>query len=99
MKGFKKFLSDFSFLELVIGFMLAAAAGKVVSSLVDNIITPLFETYISPLKNLENATMYIGSAKITYGVFLNDLVNFIIVAVILYLLIILFGIKRKKINN
>lgn len=94
MKEFKEFAMKGSVVDLAIGVVIGAAFTKIVNSLVDDIITPLLlkpALDFANLKNLADLT-FLGTVK--YGVFISAILNFIIVAFILFLII--KGINRFK---
>jgi len=79
---------------LAIGFMLGGAISKVVASLVDDIINPLVGILVGLTGNLTKAYFTIGSAKIMWGNFLNTLIDFLIVAFVVYA-----GVKLLKLDQ
>ena len=97
---FKKFVMRGSVLDLAIGIIIGAAFGKIVSSLVNDIIMPPIGMILG---NVDFANLYInlsggsydslkaaqdaGAATINYGVFLNTIIEFIIVALVVFLLV------------
>ena len=100
LKEFKEFAMRGSVLDLAVGVIIGAAFGKVVSSLVDDILMPpigrllghvdfsnlfinLSETHFESLADAKKA----GAATLNYGVFLNTIINFIIVAFAVFLLV------------
>lgn len=99
MKGFKDFLLQTNALALAIGVIIGAAAGKVVSSLVNDILMPpigllLGNVDFSNLFISLGATHYetlaqaqaAGAPTLRYGVFLNAIIDFIIVAFCIYVI-------------
>lgn len=66
-------------------------------SLVNDIIMPLITIFI-PENQWEVATITIGSATLRWGLFLSSLINFIIIAIVIFL-IVKFLVKEKKINK
>lgn len=99
-KEFRKFVARGSFFDLAIGIVIGAAFGTVVNSLVKDILMPpiglltagtdFSELYIN-LSGQEYASLAeatsAGAATINYGTFLNNLIAFLIVAVVLFLLV------------
>ncbi len=84
---FKKFALKGNVVELAIAVIIGAAFSKIVSSLIDDVITPLILQPVleaANLKDLEELTVF-GTVK--YGVFLAAVINFILVAFILFLMI------------
>jgi len=94
MKEFREFAMKGNVVDLAIGVIIGAAFSKIVSSLVDDVITPLLlkpALEAANLQNLEQLKIF-GTVKI--GVFLSATLNFIIVAFILFLIV--KGINRFK---
>ena len=73
---------------LAVGFILGGAVAKVVASLVDDIINPLVGLLLGKANGLAEATFSVGSASIHWGSFVSILIDFIIVALVVY-----FGVK------
>jgi large conductance mechanosensitive channel len=93
-KEFKEFAMKGNVVDLAIGVIIGAAFSKIVSSLVDDVITPLLlkpALEAANLKDLDKLTI-MGTVKV--GVFLSATLNFIIVAFILFLIV--KGINRFK---
>src|ERR1044071_1009845 len=84
---FKKFAMRGNVIDLAVGVIIGAAFGKIVSSLTDDVITPLIlkpALEAAGLKHLAELTIF-GTVKI--GVFLSATINFLIVAFALFLLV------------
>jgi large conductance mechanosensitive channel len=89
---FKEFATKGNVIDLAVGVIIGAAFNKIVSSLIDDVITPLIlkpALEAAHLSSIEQLTAFGG---IKYGVFLSAVINFIIVAFVLFLII-------KGINN
>lgn len=97
LKEFKEFAMKGNVMDLAIGVIIGAAFGKIVNSLIEDVITPLIlqpALKAAHLTKLEELTAF-GSVK--YGLFLSAVINFIIVAFVLFLLIrFLNKLKRKN---
>jgi large conductance mechanosensitive channel len=95
MKEFKEFAIKGNVMDLAIGVIIGAAFGKIVSSLVDNILMPLVGILLQGM-DFSTRTMKIGEAEIKYGMFINAVIYFIIVAFVLFLIIKGINNMRKK---
>lgn len=100
---FKKFLCRGNVLDLAVGVIIGAAFGKVVTSLVNNVIMPPIgyvtgNTDFSNLKILiKNGTKPEDEVAVKYGAFIQDTVDFIIIAFCIFALITIIGkLQRKK---
>jgi large conductance mechanosensitive channel len=87
---FKKFALKGNVIELAIAVIIGGAFGKIVDSLVKNIIMPLIGA-VTPAENGYLGWKFsIGTAEVPYGLFLGDIVNFLIVALALFLFFVKF---------
>ena len=94
MKEFKEFAMKGSVVDLAIGVIIGAAFSKIVSSLVDDVITPLLLKPALEAANLKDLDKLVWLGTVKVGVFLSATLNFIIVAFILFLIV--KGINRFK---
>lgn len=90
LKEFKKFISKGNVVDLAVGVVIGSAFGKIVSSLVDNIIMPLVGTIIGGI-DFTNLYFKINDAKIEYGIFIQNVVDFLIVAFCIFMAIKAFN--------
>jgi large conductance mechanosensitive channel len=93
---FKTFAIKGNVIDLAVGVVIGGAFGKIIGSLIDDVITPLLlkpalET--AHLSKIEELTVY-GTVK--YGMFLSALINFIIIAFVLFLIIKGVNAAKKK---
>lgn len=96
LKEFKAFAIKGNVVDLAIGVVIGAAFGKIVSSLIDDVITPLIlkpALEAAHLTKLEELTVF-GTVK--YGVFLSSVLNFVIVAFVLFLIVKGVNAARRK---
>jgi len=95
-KEFKDFAMRGNVVDLAIGVIIGGAFGNIVGSLINDVITPLLlkpALDAANLSKLEDLTM-MGSVK--YGVFLSAVINFVIVAFVLFLIIKGMNASNKK---
>ena len=76
---FKAFAVKGNVLDLAIAVIVGAAFGNIVSSLVDNIITPLLGILLDGI-DFTNLIYRIGNAEITYGIFIQSVIDFMIIS-------------------
>lgn len=93
LKGFIEFIRTQGVVGLAIGFILGGAVSKLVTSLVENIINPLVGLALGKV-NLADKALTIGTASLKYGAFLSTLIDFVIVAAVVY-----FGFKAIGIEK
>lgn len=81
---------------LAVGFILGGAVSKLVSALVTDIISPVLALGLSNVENLKEAYLQIGAAKVMWGDFLNVSIDFIVVALVVYIGVRLLKLDKKK---
>ena len=86
LKEFKAFIMRGNVLDLAVAVILAAAFGKIITSLVNDIIMPIVGLVLGGI-NFDNLTTTIGTVVINWGAFLQATVDFIIVAFIVFLIV------------
>jgi large conductance mechanosensitive channel len=100
MKEFKEFAMRGPVVDLAVGVIIGAAFGKIITSLVDDIIMPPIGRMLG---NVDFANLFVnlsdreyssvaaakaaGAATINYGIFFNTILNFLIIAFVLFLII------------
>jgi len=87
LKEFRDFALKGNLLDIAVGFILGAAFGTLVDSLVADIITPLIAG-IAGEPNFSNLVLKVGDAEIAYGNFLNAAISFLLVAAALFFFIV-----------
>ena|SRR5579864_3885359 len=97
LKDFKDFALRGNVVDLAVAVIIGGAFGAIVSSLVDNVITPLLLTPALKAANAEDLDkLTYGAVK--YGLFLAAVIKFIIIAFILFLIVKgLKAIESKKV--
>jgi len=87
-EGFINFIREQGVVGLAVGFILGGAVKEVVSSLVDDIINPVIGVVTGAAGSLETAVLAIGPIEIRWGNFVAVLIDFVIVAFVVY-----YGVK------
>lgn len=96
LKDFKKFALKGNVIDLAVAVVIGAAFGKIVSSLVDNIITPLIGLLMGGI-NFKGLSYTFMDAKIEYGIFIQNVFDFIIIAFAIFMALrLLMKLKRKE---
>lgn len=85
-KEFKEFISKGNVLDLAVGVIVGGAFGKIVTSLVDDIIMPIIGLIIGGIDFL-GLSLKIGDATVKYGMFIQNVVNFLIIAFSIFLVV------------
>lgn len=83
---FKTFIARGNVLDLAVGVVVGGAFSKIVSSLVNDIITPLIGIIIGG-KDLSNLSIKIGDANVAYGAFIQNVIDFLIIAFCIFVFI------------
>ncbi len=103
LSGFIDFIRTQGVIGLAVGLVLGGAASVLVKSLVDNVVMPPLGLLLGSAQGLKGLSLTLGEtssglpATLNYGVFLNDFVNFIIIALVVYVTIKL--LKADKLDK
>jgi large conductance mechanosensitive channel len=95
LKEFRDFALKGNVLDLAIGFVMGAAFTAIVNSMVNDIIMPLVGVILGGL-DFTALAITVGNAQITYGNFIQAIVNFLIIAFVLFLIIRSINRLSKK---
>lgn len=92
---FKKFISKGNVVDLAVGVIIGGAFSKIVSSLVNDILMPLIGTLLGGL-NFTSLSLKIGNAVISYGNFIQNVVDFLIVAFCIFIFVKIINKLHKE---
>lgn len=96
LKEFKDFISKGNVVDMAVGVIIGSAFSKIVTSLVNDIFTPLIGIIIGGI-DFSSLTIKVGDAVINYGLFIQNIVDFLIVAVCIFIFVKLISkFNRKK---
>jgi len=95
LKEFKEFIMRGNVMDLAVAVIIGGAFGKIVASLVSDIIMPLIGLIIGGI-DFSGLAFTLGSAKVTYGNFINNLIDFLIMALVIFLMIKGIDSMKKK---
>lgn len=84
--GFREFILRGNVIELAVAVVIAGAFGAVVTSFVADVLTPLLG--ILGVPDFSTASFSVGVAEVRYGLFLNALISFLLVALAIYLFVV-----------
>jgi large conductance mechanosensitive channel len=96
LQEFKKFAMRGNVIDLAVGVIIGGAFGAIISSLINDVITPLLlkpALDAAKLSRLEDLTVF-GAVK--YGLFLSSVINFLIIAFVLFLIVKGVNAMQKK---
>lgn len=93
-KEFKEFAMKGNVLDMAIGVIIGGAFGKIITSLVDNVLMPVIGTLVG--SNFTELSCTINGAKVEYGTFIQNIVDFLIIAFCIFLFIKVINKLSKK---
>ena len=94
MQGFIQFIRTQGAVGLAVGFILGKAVSDVVASIVNDLINPIIGIALGHFGDLSKLSFHILSAEISYGKFISIVINFIIVAFVVY-----YGVKKLGLDR
>jgi large conductance mechanosensitive channel len=86
IKEFRNFIVRGNVLDLAVAVIIGGAFGKIITSLVTDIIMPLIGLLIGGI-DFSGLAFTVGKATMTYGNFINNVINFLVIALVIFLLI------------
>ena len=86
ISGFREFIMRGNVIELAVAVVIGAAFGAVINSFVADVLTPLLGLVGVP--DFKDAVLAVGEAEVRYGLFLNALLAFLLVALAIYLFVV-----------
>lgn len=96
IKEFREFITKGNVLDLAIAVVMGAAFGKIVSSLVENIITPLVGIILGGI-NVSSLSFPVGKAVVQYGQFVQAVIDFLIISFAIFMFMkVANSLIRKK---
>ncbi|MEM5853752.1 MAG: large conductance mechanosensitive channel protein MscL [Candidatus Aenigmatarchaeota archaeon] len=97
LKEFLDFLSEYKVLALAIAFIMSVAITALIQSLVNDIIMPVIAPLL-PGEDWKTATFTIGPVVLKYGSFLSAVINFVIIAFVIFL-IVKVVLRKEKVEK
>lgn len=96
IKEFKEFAMKGNVMDMAIGVIIGAAFGKIVSSLVDDVLMPLVGMIVGKV-DFTTLSVKVGEAELFYGKFIQNIVDFLIVAFCIFMVVKgINKLNRKK---
>lgn len=93
LRGFSDFIRTQGVVGLAVGLVLGGAVSILVKSLVDNVVMPPLGLVLGSAEGLKGLVWIIGKTsngkvvELGYGIFLNDFINFIVIALVVYFIV------------
>lgn len=88
LKGFFDFIREQGVVGLAVGFILGGAISKLVASLVKDLINPVLGIVLGAAGDLSTMSLKVGAVEIMFGSFISALIDFLVIAIVVY-----FGVK------
>lgn len=95
LNEFKKFAMRGNVIDLAVGVIIGGAFGKIVSSLVNDVIMPLVGLLLGGV-DFKSLAITVGKARLSYGLFLQTVVDFLIISFSIFLFIRFLNRFKKK---
>lgn len=86
MAEFKEFINKGNVMDMAVGVIIAGAFGKIVTALVDNILMPIVGMLLGGV-NFSKLAVTVGDASIVYGAFIQAIIDFLIIAFVIFVLV------------
>lgn len=95
LKEFKDFISKGNVVDMAVGVIIGSAFGKIVTSIVNDILMPLIGVIIGGI-DFSGLTLTVGGAVVSYGMFIQNVIDFLIVAACIFAFVKIIGHFNKK---
>lgn len=95
IEDFKAFAVKGNVIDLAVAVVIGAAFGKIVSSLVDTLITPLIGLFMGGI-DFSNLAFSVNDATFLYGAFIQAIIDFLIIALVIFVVIRMIGKFQRK---
>ena len=95
MSEFKKFISRGNVVDMAVGVIIGAAFGKIVTSLVNDILMPAIGVILGGL-DFSNLSVKFGEATIAYGLFIQTIIDFLIISMCIFIMVKIFEKFKTK---
>lgn len=93
--GFKTFISKGNVIDMAVAVIIGGAFGKIVTSIVNDVLMPLIGILIGGV-NFSSLSIKVSDAVINYGAFIQNVVDFLIISLCIYIFISLINKITKK---
>lgn len=94
-EDFKSFISRGNVVDMAVGVIIGGAFSKIVTSLVNDVLTPIIGVFLGGL-NFSELTFGFKDAQISYGSFIQTIVDFLIIAACIFAMVKVFEKFKKK---
>jgi large conductance mechanosensitive channel len=98
LKEFKEFAIKGNAIDLAVAVIMGVAFGKIVSSLVEDLLMPLIGLFMGAV-SFADLKFVVGDAVFAYGMLIQNIIDFIIIAFVIFILIRVINSAKKKEEN
>jgi large conductance mechanosensitive channel len=95
LKEFREFAIKGNVVDLAVGVIIGGAFGKIVSSFVADLVMPVIGILIGGI-HYEDLVFEVGDAKVTYGKFIQNVVDFLVIALVIFFMVKVINHLRRK---
>lgn len=92
---FKEFISRGNVIDMAVGIVIGSSFTAIVNSLVNDIVMPLVGIIIGGI-DFSNLKINIGDANISYGLFIQSVINFLVIAFVIFTIVKMLNKFRRK---
>lgn len=98
LKEFKEFISKGNVVDMAFGVIIGGAFGKIVASLVENILMPIIGILIGGV-DFTNLSITVDHAEVKYGEFLQSVFDFLIIAFVIFIMMKQIAKAKSKLKR
>lgn len=98
MKEFREFINKGNVMDMAVGVVIGGAFSAIVTSLVDNVVMPLVGIIAGGV-NVSALAIEVGGATLGYGLFLQSIIDFLIVAFVIFCVIKTLNRMKDKLHH
>ncbi|HYL89667.1 MAG TPA: large-conductance mechanosensitive channel protein MscL [Burkholderiales bacterium] len=95
LREFREFAIKGNVVDLAVGVIIGAAFGKIVSSFVADLVMPVIGILLGGI-HYGNLVLKVGDAQITYGKFIENMVDFVVIAFVIFMMVKAINHFRRK---
>lgn len=95
LNEFREFINRGNVMDMAVGVVIGSAFTAIVTSLVDNVIMPLVGIIVGGI-SMEDLSITVGGAVLKYGIFLQNVIDFLIVAFVVFCVIKAMNRMKEK---
>lgn len=98
LKDFREFVLKGNVVDLAVAVIIGGAFGRIISSMVENVLMPIIGIFLGGI-SLAELHYSVGNATLNYGLFIQSIVDFLIIALVIFMIIkAINSLKRKEVE-